>query len=337
MEIMKLETPELQVLEATKADQIKKTFEPMAVMLQEFESRYNEVITESLKGITPEVSAKAKRVRLDIGRVRIETGKLKDKQKEYIKLEDKAIMGVHNILVWAVTEKEDKLKEIEKFAEIQEQKRIEALQRERVELLAPFVIDAQDRNLSGMEDDVWNAYFAAKKKEYEDRIKAEKQAEIDRIAKEKAEAEERERIRIENERLKAEAEEQRKKSEEEAAKRAKAEAEARAAAEAEMKEREAKERKEREAYEAKLKAERDARAKAEAELKAAAEAERKAAAEAEALKQSELNKGDAEKVKDLISDLNALKSKYQFKSEKNKKMYVSVSVLIDKVVTFINQ
>lgn len=337
MEIMKLETPELQVLEATKADQIKKTFEPMAVMLQEFESRYNEVITESLKGITPEVSAKAKRVRLDIARVRIETGKLKDKQKEYIKLEDKAIMGVHNILVWAVTEKEDKLKEIEKFAEIQEQKRIEALQRERVELLAPFVIDAQDRNLSGMEDDVWNAYFAAKKKEYEDRIKAEKQAEIDRIAKEKAEAEERERIRIENERLKAEAEEQRKKSEEEAAKRAKAEAEARAAAEAEMKEREAKERKEREAYEAKLKAERDARAKAEAELKAAAEAERKAAAEAEALKQSELNKGDAEKVKDLISDLNALKSKYQFKSEKNKKMYVSVSVLIDKVVTFINQ
>lgn len=334
---MKLETPELQVLEATKADQIKKTFEPMAVMLQEFESRYNEVITESLKGITPEVSAKAKRVRLDIARVRIETGKLKDKQKEYIKLEDKAIMGVHNILVWAVTEKEDKLKEIEKFAEIQEQKRLEALQRERVELLAPFVIDAQDRNLSGMEDDVWNAYFAAKKKEYEDRIKAEKQAEIDRIAKEKAEAEERERIRIENERLKAEAEEQRKKSEEEAAKRAKAEAEARAAAEAERKEREAKERKEREAYEAKLKAERDARAKAEAELKAAAEAERKAAAEAEALKQSELNKGDAEKVKDLISDLNALKSKYQFKSEKNKKMYASVSVLIDKVVTFINQ
>ena len=38
-----------------------------------------------------------------------------------------------------------------------------------------------------MEVDVWDAYLSAKQKEFEDRIAAEKQAEKDRIEKEKAE------------------------------------------------------------------------------------------------------------------------------------------------------
>lgn len=112
-EIVKINAPELAAIEKSKAEEIRATFEPMAKMLSEFEEAYKEILSEAEEGITIEVMAKAKRLRLDIGKIRIETGKIKDKKKEYIKLEDKAIMGVHNILVWAVTEKEDKLKGIE--------------------------------------------------------------------------------------------------------------------------------------------------------------------------------------------------------------------------------
>lgn len=344
--VIKFDAPELQVLEQSKADKIKKTFAPMAKMLTGFETSYNNLIAESNKEITQELIKKAKRLRLDIGKVRIETGKLKDKQKEYIKLEDKAIMGVHNILIWAVKEKEDKLKEIEKYYEIQEQKRLEALQLERAEKLSLYIDDAYERDLIKFANDEFEALLAVKKKEKEDRIAAEKKAEEERIAKEKAEAEERKRVVAENERLKKEAKERERLARIESKKREKIEQERKAKEEAERKIREEKERKERAEYEAKLKAEREEREKVEreekakrekleAELKAKEEAERKAKEKESARLQAELNKGDEAKVKDLITDLEDLKTKYSFKSKKNTKMYEGVSILIDKIITYI--
>ena len=67
-------------------------------------------------------------------------------------------------------------------------------------------------------------------------------------------------------------------------------------------------------------------------MKAKQDAERKAREEEEARLQAELNKGDADKVNDLIADLEVLKTKYAFKSAKNKKMYAEVGVLLDKIV-----
>ena len=345
-DIVEIDAPELQVIEKSKADQIKKTFEPMAEMLTEFEEAYNLVIQEAEKEITKIVTAKAKRLRIDIGKVRIETEKIRKEQKEEYLRAGKAIDGVSNILKWAITDKENRLKEIEDYFEIQEQKRLDLLQSERAEKLSPYLDDAHERNLSGMEEDVWNAYFDSKKKEHEDRLAAEKKAEKDRIAKEKAEAEERKRIEKENEKLKKEAEERERLAKIEADKREIAEQERKAKEEAERKIRDEKERKEREAYEAKLKAEREARKKIEreekekrekleAELKAKEEAERKAKEEEAAKIQAELNKGDSEKVKDLIKDLDMLKTKYSFKSEKNIKIYADVSLLIDKIINHI--
>jgi len=48
-EIVKFDTPELQSIEKSKAEQIKTTFEPMAEMLTEFEEAYNLVISEAEK------------------------------------------------------------------------------------------------------------------------------------------------------------------------------------------------------------------------------------------------------------------------------------------------
>lgn len=237
-------------------------------------------------------------------------------------------------------------KEIEANAKWKEEtaKRYEAEQHElkiqqRIKRVAKF--DEHDvysrSDFEHMSDEAFEIFIAGIETKYNEAKEAEKAAESARIAKAKAEAEEQERIRKENERLKAEAEKARRQAEAEAKERAKAEEIRLQKEAAERAEREEKERKEREAYEAKLKAERDAKAKIEAELKAKAEAEAEAKKQAEAAKQAELNKGDAAKVKDLIADLESLKTKYTFKSAKNQKMYLNVCQLIDRVTNYINQ
>lgn len=348
MTLVKFDAPELQTIERSKAEQIKATFEPMAEMLAEFEEAFNTIIIESQEGITKEVTKKARRLRIDIARVRIETEKIRKEQKEEYLRAGKAIDGVSNILKWAVSDKENKLKEIENYFEIQEKKRKDELQKRRVEQLSPYVDDATERILSEMDEDVWEAFLAQKKKDYEDRIEAEKKAEQERIEKEKRDAEERERMRKENERLKKEAREREKLAKIEANKRAKEEAQRKAKEEKERKEREERERKEREEHEAKLKAaieakervereERIKREKLEAELKAKREAEKKAQEKEEAQFQAELSKNDRDKVNDLINDLNALKSKYTFDSARNQKMYNNVGILLNKIIVWINQ
>ena len=62
-----------------------------------------------------------------------------------------------------------------------------------------------------------------------------------------------------------------------------------------------------------------------------------AAAEAERKRQSELNKGDEDKMKDLISDITALKTKYNFKSKYNKRMYNDFGYLVDKIINRIKK
>jgi hypothetical protein len=336
-QLVKFEVPELKLVEQRKATKIKETFLPMAEMLETFEERFNEIILESKNGITQDLSLQAKRLRLDVAQVRIETGKLKDKQKEKIKIEDKAIMAIHNILVWAVSEKEDKLKAIEKDAEIKEQKRLEALQLERVKIMLPYIDDAENRKFSDMEDDVFQAYFTTKKQAHLDLIEAEKKAEADRIAKEKKEAEEHKRIEAENAKLKAEREAIEKKAEAERKERNKLEAE-RLAKEAKVEaERLRLQNIANAKHEAELKIERDKAAKLEAEKLANQKALEDAEKAKEASLQAELSKGDADKVKDLISDLKALKTKYTFKSKTNQKMFVSVCHYLDKLLNFISK
>lgn len=299
-----IEAPELAQIETSKADAIRKTFEPMAAMLSGFEVTYNELVSDADGGITQELTARAKRLRLDIGRVRIETGKLKDKQKEYIKLEDKAIMGVHNILVWAVKEKEDRLKEIENHFEIQEKNRLHQLQLERVDELSKYIEDAHERSLCEMPDDVWDAYLGAKKKEHYDRVEAEKAAELARIEKEKAEAAERERIRLENEQLKAEAVERERVAKIEAEKRAKVEAARIKKEKAEQEKREKEQREQQRKIEAQ-------RQKEQEELRA-----ERAKIEAEAKKERELVAAEQAKIEAQQLEIEAEKERQRIAKEK---------------------
>jgi len=287
-ELIKIESvEELKSVDKSKAKQIKATFDPMVEMLESFESAYNDIILESEEVITDDLMQRAKRLRLDIAKIRIESDKTRKELKEEYLRAGNAVQGTYNIIKWAVQDKENKLKEIEEHFDRLEEERLIKLQSERVVELSKYVDDAEERDLASMDDDVWSAYLGSKKQAHEDRIKAEKKAEEERIAKEKAEAEERERIRLENERLKKEAEERERLAKIEAEKRAKEEAKIKAQQEAERKEHEEalrKEREERERIEAEARAKQE---KIEAELKAKKEAELKAQQEEENRKREE--------------------------------------------------
>lgn len=75
---------------------------------------------------------------------------------------------------------EKKLEDGEKHFQRLEEQRLAALQSERIKQLSPYVEDAEERDLATMEQDVWEAYLAAKKTAYEERIEAERKAEAER-------------------------------------------------------------------------------------------------------------------------------------------------------------
>lgn len=267
-------------IEPSRAAQIKQVFEPMVKTLEEFEVRYNEVVKMSEAEISKETCNAARRLRLDIAKVRINTEKARKIEKEEYLRAGKAIDGVANILKFAVVEKEEKLEKIEKHFEIEEQKRKEKLAEKRTAELAEFEC-FNVPCLGEMADEVYNNFITGARSNYLAKKEAEKKAEDERITKEKAEAEEREKIRLENERLKKEAKEREAKiaeekrlAEIEKQKQEEALRQERAKAEAERKALEEKARIEREKAEAearKLKAE---QAKLYAEMQAKADAER---------------------------------------------------------------
>lgn len=359
--LVKFDSPELMAIEPSKAKHITETFVPMSKMVSGIEGDFSKIIEQAEKGITKEVIARARRLRLDIVKVRTATGRAKDALKEGLKREDKAIMGVHNILVWAVKDKEEKLLEIEKHFERIEQQRLEALQAERVKMLSQYVEDAHERKLSDMDLDVWLPYLGAKKKEHDDRIEAEKQAELARQEAERIrkihnlrfaqavpyydfykgdinslgemEEEEFQSLLIEAKEGKAEheAKQARIRAEKEKAEKEKQALEKKL--EAERKAAEENARKEREAAEEKLEAERKERERIEAELKAKQEAERKAAEEKKVEEQRKLQRGDDEKAEDMLKALYKVNS-FVFKSEKHSKAYV---VLCEKITAAIKE
>lgn len=325
MELIKLDAPELGAIDGSKAEMIRATFEPMAEMLRGFEEQVDALQKEAAKEITKDVCAAAKRLRLDIAKVRIQTEKVRKDQKEEFLRAGRAIDGVSNILKWAVERKEDDLKKIENHFELMERERLDALQAQRVEEIREYVDDAHLRDLSGMDPDVWNAYLSTKRKDHEDRLEAERQAaeERERIARE--EAEQRALIAAENERLRKEAVEREaaeRLRQAQAAEELRKEREARAKEEERLrKEAEAEAEIRRAAHEAEVKKEREAREKVERELREKREQEAAEAARIEAEKEAALSKGDAEKIDDLIAEISAIAGKYKFASKSNKEAF----------------
>jgi len=321
------------ITDLTKAEKLAAGYAPFMNEVHE----QMQLLKKLKKGNEDDLE-KAKRIRIDLGKICSKATDQKKIDKDMLLLETRFIDNLFKVVEGAARLTQSEAKEIETYFEEIEKQRLEKLGEDRLKEITPFL----DKNspepvdLGYMAEGIWNNYLIGAKASHEMRVAAEKKAEEERVAKEKAEAEDRERIKKENEKLKKEREEKEKQLELERIEREKKEA-------IERKEREEKERKIKEQHEAQLKKEREEKEKIEAELRAKAkaeqerlEAEAKAKADKEAKEQAELSKGDAAKVKDLINDLEELKTKYSFKSVKNQKMKKGVNELIDKIINYID-
>jgi len=328
-------------LQESKAKDIEKMYLPMIEMLSNMEAEFNELVS---KEVTKTLVVESKALRIRIAKVRINANHARQDAKAEFLRAGNAIQGAYNTLEYAVKSKEEKLMAIEKHFENLEKQRIEQLQGERSLLLQKYTPDMAPGFLGAMDDDVWDNYLVGVKANYNARIEAERIAEEQRIAKEKAEIAERKRIADENIKLKKEAalkEKQRIADEKERQRLAKIQADK---LEAEQKERDRtakieadKIEKERQAQQVKIDAAKKEAEKLAAQLQAKKDAEIKAENDRMATIEADANKGDSAKVADLKTDLINLKSKYGFKSKKNQKMYADVGILIEKVINHINK
>jgi hypothetical protein len=254
------------------AKNISAQFQPMLDKMVELENEFNQVVSLPIED--PETTKKAKELRIKYVKVRTGTADIHKTQKAFYLNGGRFVDGWKNAQLFASQGKESKLEEIEKYQENLIKQAQEKLQSERIELIRPFIDDTTALNFGEMPEDVWNAYFNAKKQAYADKLEAERKAEEERQAAIKAEQERIEAQRIENERLKAEAEarekeiEAERKAQQAIIDKERAEREAEAKKQADIIEAQ---RKEAERLTAELKAKQDAEAKAEAERIAAQE------------------------------------------------------------------
>lgn len=229
----------------------------------------------------------ANTIRLEVRQVRLEAEKTFDAKRAEVQQAMLSFKTEDALWLKAKQTMQILTKEIEENARWKEEtaKRFEAEQKElkiqqRILKISKYAPELDRSNFEAMSDEAFDLFYNGVEKQYNEKIEAERKAEEERIAKEKAEAEERERIRLENVRLKAEAEAKEKQLQEE---RAKAEAERKILEEQAKKEREEMERKaqeERAKQEAILKAEKEARQKLEAEKLAEEQAKLQAKKEA---------------------------------------------------------
>lgn len=300
MELVKVNPSEYGI-EEKKANELIGNLPQLQSERDVLEGQYNEVIKLDIEN--PETAKQARELRLKIRDNRTKGISVWHKTtKEVFLRAGQYVDAVKNREVAINERMESNLEEIEKYAEIQEQKRRDELKAKRISELqiysefVPFGID-----LGILSDYEYQKVFNGTKLQFDAKIIEEKKAEQERIEAEKLEAEriaeekriEAERIeeqRLENERLKAEAEKREKELQKE---REKAEAERKRLAEiqakkdAEQAEKLRLEREERERIERELQAKKSAEIKAEKDRKLAEEQARK---EAEKLAKAPIKK-----------------------------------------------
>lgn len=180
--VLALDAEELRAIPLSRAEQIRAVFLPMAERVQAFEDAYNEIMAEAAEAVTKDVSQRARRLRLDIAKVRQDAETARKSAKEEYLRASQAIDGTNRVLRWAIEAKEEALLAIEQHEQRMEEERLAALHAERLEAIAPYMEDTTGIDFSQMADDVWEAYLTTKKRNHEDRIAAEAEAEAARVA-----------------------------------------------------------------------------------------------------------------------------------------------------------
>lgn len=196
-------------LEQTTAEKIAAKYVPYLAQITE--------LGEQLKPLNkelPEDAVKAKRIRLDLGKLSKPMSDTKAEDKAAILVQGRYIDALYNACEGAKLLTQKDAEEIEKHQENLEKQRLELVYNERVLLLEPYGEINQFVDLKAMDELTFGTYLAnAKtvfdaKKEQERlaeiaRVEAEQKADQERIEREAAEKLEREKIEKENAELKA--------------------------------------------------------------------------------------------------------------------------------------
>jgi len=329
------EVVELSKIEdLTKAEKIASSYAPM---MNEVTEQGN-LLKQLEKGNAEDVG-KAKRIKLDLGKICSRAAQQKTIDKQVVLLETRFIDALFNSVNGAARLNQEEAKEIEQHFDIIERERIVKLQGEReteVRKYSDEMVTVPDF-LGAMNDDIWNNYFTGVKANYTAKLEAEKLAEQQRIEANKKEVERIKQLAIDNAKLIEAAklkEAQDLADEKERQRLAKIAADKIKAERAEQD----RIRIEKEAANNKIIAIEKAKSvELAAKIQAAKDAELKAESDRLAAIEAQLSKGDADKIKDLKADLWAIRTKYEFKSKKNQLLYQSVGLLIEKIINFINK
>jgi colicin import membrane protein len=155
----------------------------------------------------------ANTIRLGVRQVRLDAEKTFDAKRSEVQQAMLSFKTEDSLWLKAKQTMQILTKEIEENAKWKEETkaRFDAEQKElkvqeRILQLSKFSTSVSRSDFENMSDEFFSLFLSGIEKQYNDRIEAEKQAEIERIETEKAEIAERERIKFENEKLKAEAE-----------------------------------------------------------------------------------------------------------------------------------
>ena len=116
------------------------------------------------------------------------------KSKDYFLNGGRFVDSIKNKEIEVNERMEQKLMDAEKHFENIEKERLNKLQAERVAELEPYLEDAHERDLSCMEQDVWESYLKTKKDDYNARIEAEKKLEAERLEEDRKQKQYNERM-----------------------------------------------------------------------------------------------------------------------------------------------
>ena len=281
-------------IELSKAESIAANYAPFMNAVSQ-----QAAIVKALKKGDIDDLEKAKRARIDLGKICSKAEAQKKIDKESVLREGRFIDAIFNTVDGYGRMTQADAKEIETHFEKLEAERVEKLRSERLASLLPFE-GVEPARIGEMTTEEWSFYLSGVELAYKTRLEAEAKAKAEQEAAQEAERKRIEEQAIENERLKKEAEAKAKELEIERAKvekeRQKAE-QARLIAEAEASKIKAE-------AEAKLAKERQERERLEAEIKAKQEAESKAKLQEEEEAKKAAKAPDIEKLKTWINSFS---------------------------------
>lgn len=189
----------------TQADIIQSNFNTYFEQAKEWEKKARAIVITSVDQV--EEMKQAREARLFLKNIRCDAKNKHDELKEGSLRYGKAVDGVFNVLKALIEPTEEYLEHQEKFVERMESEAKEKVRQDREIALSPYIKDVSFYNLKDMSEAGYQELLNNSKTAYEMKIEIERAQEMDRIAREKVQAEEKAKMEIENKRLRAEAEE----------------------------------------------------------------------------------------------------------------------------------